>query len=71
MELDLDPYGSKEGIYHVVSATRGAILTAENVNLRKCKVACINWFYLCKEVGENVDHLLLRYSLDKRKCAIC
>lgn len=32
-------------------------------NLRKRKVVCISWCYLCKETGEDVDHHLLHGSL--------
>lgn len=42
-------------------AKRGAILITEN--LRKWKVVCINCCFMCKEAGENVDHLFLLCSL--------
>lgn len=38
-------------------ATRGVILTAEN--LRKRKVTCVSRCFICKESGEDVNHLLL------------
>lgn len=45
-------------------ATRGVILTKEN--LGKQKVVSISWCYMCKEAGEDMDHILLHYGLAVR-----
>ncbi|WMV13364.1 hypothetical protein MTR67_006749 [Solanum verrucosum] len=45
-------------------ATRGVILMAKN--LRKRKDVCMSWCYLCKELCENVDHILLHCNLATR-----
>lgn len=42
-------------------ATIRVILTTEN--LRKRKVVCDSWRYMCKKAGEDVDHLLLHCGL--------
>ncbi|KAF3652347.1 hypothetical protein FXO37_17559 [Capsicum annuum] len=45
-------------------ATRRMILTTEN--LRKQKVVCVSWCFMCKEMGEDMDHLLPRCGLTMR-----
>lgn len=47
-------------------ATRGVIFTAEF--LRKQKVACVSLCYMCKEMGKDVDSLLLNCGLTMWLC---
>lgn len=44
--------------------TRGVILKADN--LRKQKALCTGWCFMCKEVGEDVEHLILQCDFTMR-----
>lgn len=49
--------------FFVWLAARGVILTAEN--LRK-KIIHASWCYVCKSLGEDVNHLLLHCHVANR-----
>lgn len=52
-----DPKGTEKGVSFHLASYKGVILMAEN--LRKRKITCINWYFMCKDSGEDVNHLLL------------
>lgn len=58
----MDLKGAKEGCFFAWLATRGVVLTVDN--LRMWKVICINWCNMCKEADD--DHLLLHYEMIMR-----
>lgn len=47
----------KKVSFFTLLAIIGVILTVEN--LRTLKVVCLSWCFLCKDGGEDVDHILL------------
>uniref|UniRef100_A0A0V0GRV8 Putative ovule protein n=1 Tax=Solanum chacoense TaxID=4108 RepID=A0A0V0GRV8_SOLCH len=49
------------GCFFTWLATRGVILMAKN--FRKQKVVYISWCFLCKEAGEDLNHILLDCKL--------
>lgn len=51
-------------LFHMVNCQRGDF---DGGNLRKRKVVRISWYYLCKEAGEDVDHLLLLEMKERDK----
>lgn len=51
-------------VLSLVYQYEGVILTVEN--LRKRKVTYVSWRVMCNRAGEDVDHLLVHYSVTSR-----
>lgn len=47
-------------------AVRSMILTVKN--LRNKKIIYVNWCFMCKNSGEDVDHLLLHCRVTSHMC---